>query len=157
MSRTTVIKQCIAAAFSAIMHVCLVAHVHAGWVFNADFPYTDHPYTSNPTTDAGTVLKNSNQWGSLLESLLDIFGINYAWDQKAISYVQVLVNYVLAILWLITLWLILYSFYMVFFGKSEEAIGNARKTIVWSAIALFIIALSAYIVNFLFYIYAKWI
>ncbi len=65
--------------------------------------------------------------------MLDLFGINYAdpsGEGKAIVYVQVIINYVLSLLGLVALVLIVYSFYMIFFGKSDDAIANARKTII---------------------------
>lgn len=153
--RHSVVKQCIAAAFSVTMQICLMSQAYAWGVFDTSFPYKDSDYIANPTTDVGKVLKQSNQWWSLLENLLDLFGINYAGPNKPLVYVQVIINYVLSILWFIALLLILYSFYMIFFGKSDDAIANARKTVKGAAIALFVIWLSAYIVNFLFYLYAR--
>jgi hypothetical protein len=122
------------------------------------FPYTDNNYTANPTTNVGQVLKQWNQAGSLLENLLTLFGINYADPTnkgKAIVYVQIIINYVLALLGAIAVMIILYSFFMIFFGKGDDGVAKARKTIIWAAVALIIMWLSAYIVNYLFYIYNK--
>lgn len=132
----------------------LLFNAQAGDAFDTSFPYGNQ-YTQQVTTNAGTVLRQTNQWGSVLENMLDLFGINYAWPDKAISYVQIIINYVLALLGFIALLFIIYSFYMIFFGKSDDAIANARKTIIWASIAILIIWLSAYIVNFLFYLYAR--
>jgi hypothetical protein len=123
--------------------------------FDATFPYKDNNYTANPTINVWEVLKQSNQWWSLLENMLDLFGINYAWPEKAMSYVQILINYVLALIWFIAVLLLIYSFYMIFFGKSEDAIAKARKTVIWASIAIVVIAASAYIVNLLFYLYSR--
>ena len=127
----------------------------AWWIYDASFPYTDGNYTQWATTDIGQVLKQANQGWSILENFLDLFGINYAWPEKAISYVQVLINYILALLWFIAILLIIYSFYMIFFGKSDDAIAKARKTVIWASIAIVVIAASAYIVNLLFYLYSR--
>lgn len=148
--RYTLIKQWVAIVFSALVHMCLIWQSYA-----TDFYYTDNNYTASATTDLGSVLKQTNQWGSLLENLLDVFGINYAWPDKALSYIQIIINYVLSLLGMLALILIIYSFFMIFFGKSDDAIAKARKTIIWAAIGLFVVGLSAYIVNFTFYIYNK--
>lgn len=151
---TTIVKQWVVIALSALMHMGLLTQTYAA----EPFPYTDNNYTAGATTNAGQVLQQTNQWGSILENMLDLFGINYAdpsGEGKAIVYVQVIINYVLSLLGLVALVLIVYSFYMIFFGKSDDAIANARKTIIWAAIALFVIGLSAYIVNFTFYVYNR--
>ncbi len=149
------IKQWIVVTLSAVMQMSLISHISYA---SEPFPYTDNNYTAGVTSDGGQFLQQTNQWGSILENLLDLFGINYAdptGNGKAIVYIQVIINYVLALLGLIALVLIIFSFYQIFFGKSDDNIANARKTIVWAAIALFVIALSAYIVNFTFYIYNR--
>lgn len=149
---TWLLKQWIIIAFTVLMHMFVMHISYAA----EPFPYTDNNYTAGATTDAWQVLQQTNQGGSILENMLDLFGINYAdpsGSGKAIVYVQVIINYVLALLGLIALVLIIYSFYMIFFGKSDDGIANARKTIIWAAIALFVIGLSAYIVNFTFYVY----
>ncbi|MEI7478004.1 MAG: hypothetical protein WCJ81_06000 [bacterium] len=94
------------------------------------FPYTDNNYTTTPTADAGQLLKQTSQNGSLLENLLTLFGINYSGPDKALSYVQVIINYVLSILGLIALVMIIYSFYMIFTGKAEDGISSAKKTVI---------------------------
>ena len=148
-------KHWIAIGFSLIINAGLMFQAQAWNVYDASFPYTDGNYTANPTTDVGQVLKQANQWGSILENFLDLFGINYAWPDKAISYVQILINYVLALIWFIAVLLLIYSFYMIFFGKSDDAIAKARKTVIWASIAIVVIAASAYIVNLLFYLYSR--
>ncbi len=151
-------KQWIAIAFSAIVQMCLLTPTYA----TAPFPYTDNNYTANPTTNVGQVLKQTNQWWSLLENFLTLMGINYAdpivngqRTGKAIIYVQVVINYVLALLGGIALVIILYSFFMMFIGKGDDAFAKARKTIIWTAIALFVIWLAWSIMDYLFYIYNK--
>ena len=122
-----------------------------------DFPYTYVQWRTRSTTDIGNVLFQTNQEGSLLEKYLNLFDINYSNENwKAIAYVQVVINYVLSLLWIIAVVLIMYSFYSIFLSsKSEEAISNAKKTVVWASIGLILVGVSAYIVNFIFYIYNK--
>ncbi len=133
----------------------LSTSVFASDVFDTKFPYGGGSFTSKPTTNINEVLEETNQWGSFLENMLDLFGINYAWSGKALSFIQIIINYVLALVWFIALVLIIYSFYMIFFGKSDDAIAKARKTVIWATIAILIMWLSAYIVNLLFYIYSQ--
>ena len=120
-----------------------------------DFPYRYKEWKS--TTDMGNILSQTNQGWSLLENYLDLFNINYSSENwKAIAYVQVVINYVLSLLWIIAVVLIMYSFYSIFLSsKSEEAISNAKKTVMWASIGLILVGVSAYIVNFIFYIYNK--
>ena len=148
-------KHWIAIWFSLILNMGLMFQAQAWGVYDASFPYTDGNYTANPTTDVGQVLKQANQGGSIIENMLDLFGINYSWPDKAISYVQILINYILALVGFIAVLLLIYSFYMIFFGKSDDAIAKARKTIIWTSIAIVVIAASAYIVNLLFYLYSR--
>lgn len=150
------VKHWIAVLFSLIINIFLVFHAHAWWAFDMNFPYWNQ-YTQNPTTEIWEVLKSTNQWWSLLENMLDLFGINYSGPDKALSYIQIVINYVLALLAFIALVVIIYSFYMIFFGKSDDGIAKARKTVIWAAVAILVIGLSAYIVNFLFYLYARWV
>jgi hypothetical protein len=138
---------CVATLFSS--------KVFASDVYDTDFPYQWWNFTSKPTTNINEVLQETNQRWSFLENMLDLFGINYAWSDKALSFIQIVINYVLALVWFIALVLIIYSFYMIFFGKSDDAIAKARKTVIWATIAILIMWLSAYIVNLLFYIYSQ--
>lgn len=147
-------KHWIAIAFSAVLNMTLMFQAQASDVFNTDFPYNWRP-NLQATTNTSELVRVTNQWGSVLENFLDLFGINYAGEDKAISYVQIVINYVLALLAFIAMILIIYSFYMIFFEKSDDAIAKARKTIIWAAIAILVIWLSAYIVNYLFFIYSR--
>lgn len=128
-----------------------------------EFPYiTDSRNTTvtrTTTTDMGKLLQQTNQGGSLLEKYLTLFGINYSdGNGKAITYIQVLINYALSLIWIVSVVLIMYSFYAIFFAtKSEDAISKAKKTAIWASVALIIVGLSAYIVNFIFYLYNRWL
>jgi len=148
----TYMKHWIAIAFSLLLQMYIAGETHAA----QNFYYTDGTYTAGATTDVGSVLKQTNQGGSILENLLDLFGINYAWPDKAITFGQVVVNYILALLGFIALILIIYAFAKIFFGKEDEEIKNARKTVIGASIALLVIGASAYIVNFMFYVFSKW-
>lgn len=111
--------------------------------------------TQRATADAGEILKQTNQWGSLLEKLLSTFGLNYAGDGKALNYIQIVINYVLSFTAFIALIVIIYGFYMMFFWEEDKAFGKAKKTVTGAAIALFVIAISRSFVNFAFYVFNK--
>jgi hypothetical protein len=49
--------------------------------------------------------------------------------------------------------IIIYGFAQILFAQDDEAITNARKTVQWAAIAIAIIAVSWFLVTFLFSIY----
>lgn len=106
-----------------------------------------------PTSDAGILLAQTNQRASLLERLLDVFGINYAGDGKALSYIQIIINYVLSFTAFIALIVIIYGFYMMFFREQDKGFGQAKKTVTGAAIALFVIGISWLFVNFAFYVF----
>lgn len=120
---------------------------------NRDPYYQEMNNAGKATADAGDILKQTNQKGSILERLLDVFDINYAGDGKALSYVQVVINYVISFAAFIALIVIIYGFYMMFFREQDKGFGAAKKTVIGAAIALFVIAISWIFVNFAFYIF----
>jgi hypothetical protein len=150
-TRWTAAKHRVAAACGLMIQKYIAGSAYAAEAF----PYTDGSYTANPTTDLGKVFKQSNQGGSIMENLLDLFGINYAGPDKAIAFVQVVINYVLGLVGFIALLWLIYAFAKIFTGKEDDEIKNARKTVVGITIGLVILGASAYIVNFVFYIFAK--
>ena len=83
------------------------------------------------------------------------FGINYAGNGKALSYVQIIINYILAFVAFIALIVILYGFYMMFFRDQDKGFGEAKKTVLGAGAALFIIGISRLFVNFAFYIFER--
>ena len=127
------------------------------YAINRDAPYQEMQNAWAPTTDIGQVVSQTNQQWSLLEDLLDVFDINYAGDGKALSYVQVVINYVISFAAFIALIVIIYGFYMMFFREQDKWFGTAKKTVTGAAIALFVIAISWIFVNFAFYIFNRWL
>lgn len=137
-------------AFLAITNV-----VPSASAINWNAPYEELNNAGAATADAGSILSQTNQRNSLLERLLDVFDINYAGDGKALSYVQVVINYVLSFSAFIALLVILYGFYMMFFRDQDKGFGTAKKTVIGAGIALFVIAISWMFVNFAFYIFNR--
>jgi hypothetical protein len=60
---------------------------------------------------------------------------------------------VLALVSFIALVLIIFAFYLIFFGKEEEAFKKAKKILTGVAIALAIMGLSRFIVSFFFNVF----
>lgn len=112
---------------------------------------------ANPTTDIGDVIKttNVNESNSLLNRLLDLFQLSnqswYAqWTSKAFIYLKMIMNILLGLVSFISVILVIYAFYMMFFSEQEEATWKAMKILKWVAIAIAIIWLSWLIVSFFF-------
>ena len=75
-------------------------------------------------------------------------------DQRATFYIKEVINWFLAIVWLIALIVLVYWFYKMFFAQSgEESFTEALEIVKWAAIALFVIWLSWFIVSMLFDIF----
>lgn len=82
--------------------------------------YQEMKDAGNPTADAGLIVSQTNQQQSTLESLLDVFDINYTGDGKALQYVQIVINYVISFAAFIALIVIIYGFYMMFFREQDK-------------------------------------
>lgn len=70
--------------------------------------------------------------------------------QPAIAYIKMLTNMALGLVSFISLILVIFAFYLIFFGKGEDAVDKAKKILIGVAIALVVMAISRIIVNTLF-------
>ncbi|MBP6911431.1 hypothetical protein KBC03_07735 [Patescibacteria group bacterium] len=132
-----------------------VQSVIPAYAINWEPYYQEMQTAGTPTADQGAILSSTNQEDSLLERLLSTFNINYAGNDKALKYVQIVVNYVIALVAFIALVVIMYGFYMMFFRDQDKGFASAKKTVIGAAIALFVIGISWLFVNFAFYIFNK--
>lgn len=74
--------------------------------------------------------------------------------EVATNFIKEVINWFLAIMWLIATIVLLVWFYRMFFTTDhEEGFSRARKTVINAVIALVVIALSWFIVRWLFSIY----
>ena len=137
----------------------------------AEFGQEDFPYdiqgaeynasTETPTTDIASELiqPDTNDSTSLLQRLTDYFRLsgteydNPGSVAKATDYVKWILNILLGFVSFISLIMVIMAFYLIFFGKGEDAVGKARKILIWVAIALTIMWLSRFIASFFFDIY----
>ena len=126
-----------------------------------DFPYdVDMANTTNTDNlDFWKIVKTNaiQPSNSVLNKLYWLFGLQWPtytqWDKKAEYYVKMVLNMVLGLVSFVSLILVIYSFYLIFFIKQEEWVAKARKIITGVFIALAIMWLSWLIVSLVFNIY----
>lgn len=111
-----------------------------------------------PTNLATDLIKPDTQEStSLLSKLTDSFrlsGTSYdTGTSKATNYVKRILNILLGLVSFLSLVMVIFAFYLIFFSKGEEAVGKAKKILVGVGIALAIMGLSRFIASFFFDIY----
>ncbi len=131
----------------------------------SNFPYDIQgqeydPLTETPTTDiaSGIITQDTNEPTSLLKRLTDLFrlsGTSYTTGttSPATNYVKRILNIFLGLVSFLSLVMIIFAFYLIFFSKGEEAVGKAKKILIGVAIALAMMGLSRFIASFFFDIY----
>ncbi len=130
---------------------------------NETFYYgEEYQETSNweDKTDLAEIMKNDSintKETTLLYQIRQYFRLtgNDVYDQEkpAIAYISMIINMLLWLTSLISLILLIFAFYLIFFQKGEEGVKKAKKILVGIAIALIIMWLSRLIVNFFFEVY----
>jgi hypothetical protein len=115
---------------------------------------------SDPTTTdfaSGIIKPDTNEGTSLLSRLSDFFrvtGTSYdTGTSKATNYVKWILNILLWLVSFLSLVMIIFAFYLIFFSKGEEAVGKAKKILIGVGIALTIMWLARFIASFFFDIY----
>lgn len=142
--------------------IFLIFFVNSSFSFASDFYYTIWKNSSDETTNLWKIIKtDAVQWTtqskSILERLLDLFQFSEkeywsSWNTPAIAYIKWIVNMWLGLVSFISLILVIYGFYLMFFSKEEEGYSKAKKILKGVAIALAIMWLSWFIVSFFFYV-----
>lgn len=129
------------------------------------FPYdldSQTPLTSvDEPTDISQVLQDDalTPTTSIMTRLTNFFRVSwteYNLDNTGsplLAYVKWVLNMVLALVSFVALILIIFAFYLIFFGKEEESFKKARKILMGVAIALGIMGLSWLIVSFFFNVF----
>jgi len=122
---------------------------------DTSFPYGNDGWIVDAETDPWKILNEvSLQDGEgHLNILSRIFGLedNIAWGpDTAVNYVVRLINIALWLVSFIALVYLIYTFYKMFFVKTEDGLTSARKAITGLFIAIFIIGLSRVVVWYLF-------
>lgn len=149
-------------AISALTLSITISYTHAQW--DEGFYYgNEYEWASlndEQKTDLAQVIKNDSintEDTTLLYKIRQYFRLTgtevYDQDKPAIAYINMIINMALGLTSFISLILILFAFYLMFFEKGEEGFAKAKKILIWVAIALTIMALSWLIVSFFFQIY----
>ena len=129
-----------------------------------DFPYTIDSSTQlqgdNEPTNLQNVIKQDTLTpkDSILNQMRNFFRLSktkYDTNTPAIDYIKWILNILLGLVSFISLVLIIFAFYLIFFGKEEENVGKAKKILKGVAIALIVMGLSWFIVSFFFDIFKK--
>jgi len=129
---------------------------------DADFPYEiqwqENVYEEDAEINLATLIKADTQDSkSLLTRLTDFFrlsGTSYSTGtSRATNYVKWILNILLGLVSFLSLVMVIFAFYLIFFSKWEEAVWKAKKILVGVGIALTIMWLSWFIASFFFDIY----
>lgn len=124
---------------------------------DSSFPYNsdDMNFTKSDSTDSEKLLQGSD---NLIQEQMESFGLSeYTETQWAwLVFVKKVINFLLALLWVIATMIIIYGFYLIVipWWKSDEQLKNAKKYIKISVVAIVMIWLSRLIVQFIFNIYS---
>ncbi len=137
-----------------------------GQFLEAEFPYEiqwqEYTWGTDQEINIATIVKEDTQsQTSLLQRLSDYFrvsGTEYNPDgtpvtDPATRYVKRILNMLLWLVSFLSLVMIIFAFYLIFFSKGEEAVGKAKKILIGVGVALAIMGLSWFIASFFFDIY----
>ncbi len=145
-----------------ISSMCLVGLVSVARAFDAEEYLTQKPYEGvfewevigADAVDIGKIIwEDQAEWGSVVEELLGWLWFRFDSDQKIIQFVSNLINFFLAIAWLVALAMLVYAFYKIFWSDGEEAFKEARGTIWKIFLALLVIWLAWFIAGWAFDLY----
>lgn len=136
------------------------------WFSNSEsaFPYDIQGQDYTPPTDedastnlAGTIQADTQNKTSILTRLTDFFrlsGTSYATGtSRATNYVKRILNILLGLVSFLSLVMIIFAFYLIFFSKGEDGVAKAKKILIGVGIALAIMGLSWFIASYFFDIY----
>lgn len=106
----------------------------------------------------GEIIENEEN-GNVFQQLLGVFQLKWqSWfgdaseKWKAIYYAKWIINMLLSLTALISLVMIIFAFYLIFFLKDDAWITKAKQVLKWVVLSLFVIWLSRFIVSILFWI-----
>ena len=142
----------------------ILALLGSCWILLAwyDFPYQYEFNTQtidSMDTNFWTMIREDvvdDEW-NLFNSLISLFHLSDqewygTWTWKAIYYAKWIINMVLWLVALISLVLIIFAFFMIFFSKDDTWITKAKQMIKWIALAIAVSWLSWFIVSIFFWI-----
>ncbi len=149
--------------FAIFWWTSFLPSTHAQQFDNAWFPYEIQGQVyddqEEPTIDiAKDILQpDTTNQESMLQTLTRIFRLSdtpyYTGTSPATNYIKWLLNIALGLVSFLAFVMVLFSFYLIFFGKGDEALTKARKILIGVAIALAIMGISWFIVSYFFDLY----
>ena len=118
--------------------------------------------TAEPTTTIHTIIQNDvvEANDGILKKTLRIFNLDQFTtlsNAPALEFFKYILNIALGMVSFVAVIVVIYGFVQVIFAKDEEGVTKARKTVQGAAIAIGIIAVSWFIVSFLFSIYQSFV
>ncbi len=118
--------------------------------------------TSTPTTTLHTIVQEDivEANDSVLNKILRVFNLDQFTtlsDASALEFIKYILNIALGLVSFVAVVIIIYGFVKIIFAKDDEGITEARKTVQGAAIAIGIIAVSWFVVSFLFSLYESFV
>ena len=123
----------------------------------------NNQWQNNINTDIGSLIRSeiieSDSNDNVYHQLLSVFKLkdqsrfgdsNEKW--KVIYYAKWIINMLLSLTALISLIMIIFAFYMIFFQKDDAGISKAKQMLKWVILALFVMWLSRFIVSLFFWV-----
>ena len=119
---------------------------------NGDLPFElpESPGGADAADPAKIIQPDITGEDGVVKQLLDSLWFTVEGADPAVQFVVNIINYLLALIGLIALGILIYGFYKMFFSKSDEAWDGAKKIVINTIIALFVIGFARYITWFLF-------
>ena len=145
--------------FSATLLLCYSATTFAQSSEDSFF-YGDSK--TDPTTEFHTIIQDDivEANDGVLKKILRVFKLEdyiKKSDASALEFIKEILNIALGLVSFIALVVVIYGFVKIIFAKDDEGITEARKTVQGAAIAIAIIAVSRFIVTFLFDLYGQFV
>ena len=117
---------------------------------------------AEPTTTIHTIIQDDVVQANdgVLKKILRVLNLDQFTtlsDSSALEFVKYILNIALGLVSFIAVVVVIYGFVQVIFAKDEEGVTKARKTVQGAAIAIGIIAVSWFIVSFLFSLYESFV
>ncbi len=141
------------------------------WIINIGVSFAQNPedhffygdsLTDNPSADINGMIKddiiNSSSWP--WKWIISVFRLDPFIDKSDLSALELakyIINIALGLISFIALIVIIYGFAQIFFAKDDEGVSKAKKIVQGAAIAIAIIAVSRFVISFLFDLYGRFI
>lgn len=161
------IKNIIIIGITTILSILLWSACNAGfsiWTYEDSGFYYDYNHDwqniDDPNTNIDIMIRNeaitNNQ--NAFQKFLEMFQLSHKdwytqnWPDKAIYYIKWIINMLLSLTAFVSLVLVIFAFYLIFFSKDDTGLTKAKEILKWVALALAVMWLSWFIVSLFFWI-----